>query len=37
MIKDLVSIVEGKNQIICLITIKDKAISVLDLGKYIGH
>lgn len=37
MIKDLVSIVEGKNQIICLTAIKGKAISILDDAKYIGH
>lgn len=37
MIKDLVSIVEGKIQIICLTTIKDKANSKLDVAKYIGY
>lgn len=37
MIKDLVSIVEGKNQIICLTTIKYKAISILGVARFIGH
>lgn len=37
MIKNLVSIVEGTIQIICLTTIKDKANSILDVAKYIVH
>ena len=37
MIKDLVSIVEGENQVICLTEIKDKVISILDVAKYIIH